>query len=387
MKPTIVLTRGLATALVLATVLAVTVQASPPPEREAERVEISLLEAPARVEAIIPVQGRLTDASGNPVADGDYNLTLRVYDGSGVLCTDGPLAVHTEKGLFNTTLDGCSPGIFDGRPLWLTVQVGGDAEMTPSSTLRPVPYAMSLRPGAIVANYEAGHALTLNSTGVGGSSSALWAENTSVTGGIALWAVAAGDDATLISSNSSTGPLFKGFGGDGGEDEFRIDNDGSLQVKPDTELFFPGALGRLTSGGGSITLLYMPDGRANLYSTGAADGVVQISLPVPSVLYGQPIEIETVTIGCQTNSLPTNTTAVKLWKQDASGTPSKIVDLAFGICGTSSGSWYAYSPPSNNMLDASTGALSLELDVHFESAVTNMLVTWVKLTLDTHDLY
>ncbi|MCP4996911.1 MAG: hypothetical protein GY934_24510 [Gammaproteobacteria bacterium] len=37
-------------------------------------------------------------------------------------------------------------------------------------------------------------------------------------------------DATAVLSNDGTGPLLKGFGGDGGEDEFRFNNDGTLYI-------------------------------------------------------------------------------------------------------------------------------------------------------------
>jgi hypothetical protein len=382
MKPTIVLTRGLAIATVIALALAISPGVAQPGEAPASRP----LAAPMPLGPSIPIQGRLTDAAGHPLPTGTYDVAFEVcHRGGACPCADA-YSLSVENGLFSTVISDCSADLFDGQQLDLQITVEGEV-LTPRQPIYASPFAWSLKPGAIIHNYESGHALTLITSTSGGDNSALRAENSNPASGIAIWGKAAGDDATVVIENLGTGALLKGFGAGSGEDEFRIDNDGSLQVKPDTELFFPASLGRLTSGGGSITLAYLADGRTNLYSTGAADGVVQISLPVPSVLYGQPIEIETVTIGCQTNSLPTNTTAVKLWKQDASGTPSKIVDLAFGICGTTSGSWYAYSPPSNNMLDASTGALSLELDIHFESAITNMVVTWVKLTLDTHDLY
>jgi hypothetical protein len=52
-------------------------------------------------------------------------------------------------------------------------------------------------------------------------------------GGIALWAMnnqTASTDAAVVVSHLGTGPLFKGFGSNGGEDEIRIDNDGQINL-------------------------------------------------------------------------------------------------------------------------------------------------------------
>lgn len=62
----------------------------------------------------------------------------------------------------------------------------------------------------------------------------LYARNYNSAGeGIALWAhndYSTSADATAVLSNDGTGPLLKGFGGSGGEDEFRFDNDGTLRI-------------------------------------------------------------------------------------------------------------------------------------------------------------
>ena len=47
--------------------------------------------------------------------------------------------------------------------------------------------------------------------------------------GIAAWALSKSNDTTLVASNDGAGPLFKGFGGDGGEHEIVILNDGTVQ--------------------------------------------------------------------------------------------------------------------------------------------------------------
>jgi hypothetical protein len=66
--------------------------------------------------------------------------------------------------------------------------------------------------------------------GAGLAGAALYARSwNSSNGGIALWAQNAhttSTDATAVFSNSGIGPLLKGFGGNGGEDEFRFDTMG-----------------------------------------------------------------------------------------------------------------------------------------------------------------
>lgn len=98
----------------------------------------------------IPIQGRLTDANGRNVADGDYVVTFRLYDAleGGELLWDDTIAVHVADGLFATYIS--ASGYIDGRPLYLGVQVQGDEEMVPRQPIYPVPYALSLRPGAHV---------------------------------------------------------------------------------------------------------------------------------------------------------------------------------------------------------------------------------------------
>jgi hypothetical protein len=100
------------------------------------------------VSSSIDYQGQLTDGSGNPLS-GTYNMTFKLYDASSggtALATDMHSVTVTD-GLFSTTLN-LGTSSFDGRALWLGIKVGTDPEMTPRQELRPVPYALSLVPGA-----------------------------------------------------------------------------------------------------------------------------------------------------------------------------------------------------------------------------------------------
>ena len=149
----------------------------------------------AAMNDVVPVQGRLTDASGTPL-HGVYNITVSIYDqstGGTALCTDTD-SVQVSHGLFNAELDFCTSDDIDGRQLWLGIKVGGDPEMTPRQGIFAVPYAWGLRPGAKIKESLAGDPiLELDNDGGGGAlvaygdgpiQPAIYTINTSSGGGI-----------------------------------------------------------------------------------------------------------------------------------------------------------------------------------------------------------
>lgn len=73
-----------------------------------------------------------------------------------------------------------------------------------------------------------------NSNGRGIPGATIRAENQSTGSGIAGWFEVRGGDATVVLKNSGTGALLKGFGGNGGNDEFRFENDGTLILYDET---------------------------------------------------------------------------------------------------------------------------------------------------------
>jgi hypothetical protein len=97
-------------------------------------------------------QGILTDANGNPVQDGNYNITFSFYNvaiGGSPLFTRGPISVSTSKGLFATIL---GTGSANNAPLpfelgdaqhWIGVKVGSNPELAPRVQLTSVPYAFT----------------------------------------------------------------------------------------------------------------------------------------------------------------------------------------------------------------------------------------------------
>lgn len=99
-------------------------------------------------------QGQLTDSAGAPVADGNYQMTFRLYDADnaavGASLWRETQTVSVKDGLFHVSLGATEPittALF-AQKLWLGVEVEGDGEMTPRQELTGSPYAMSLVAGA-----------------------------------------------------------------------------------------------------------------------------------------------------------------------------------------------------------------------------------------------
>jgi hypothetical protein len=133
----------------------------------------------------VPIQGRLTDASGNPLT-GSHSVTFRLYDdpaAGSLLCSTNYNPLSMSNGLFNATINGCDNTDIDGDQLYLGVQVDADAEMTPRQPIYAVPYARSLRPGAHIQGDVGGSStLALYNTSIVDGSKGLYAEAQGVSG-------------------------------------------------------------------------------------------------------------------------------------------------------------------------------------------------------------
>jgi hypothetical protein len=114
------------------------------------------------VDSQISYQGRLADPGGNPL-NGSYNLVFQLWDAaSGGNQVGGDIvknATTVNNGLFTVEL-GVPQSAFNGQGIWLRVQVDGQW-LSPRQALLPVPYALSLRPGALISG--AGPVLTAQS--------------------------------------------------------------------------------------------------------------------------------------------------------------------------------------------------------------------------------
>jgi len=157
MKERRILISVLALGLLLALAVGLSQAQGPePPDGDANRV--SEVDEAAAVGSRIPVQGRLTDASGNPLS-GTYSIRFGLYDaatGGTALCEDTN-SVSVENGLFYSEIWGdCGSDEMNGQQLYLGIKVGADDEMTDRQAIYPVPYAFSLKPGADISGTVSG---------------------------------------------------------------------------------------------------------------------------------------------------------------------------------------------------------------------------------------
>ncbi len=100
-----------------------------------------------QVPALVHFQGRLTDASGKGIADGEHTLVFRLYPsgegGSAVWTETQRLAV--EDGAFNVLLGQVTdllPAVSFHGALWLGIQVDGASELSPRYPLTASPFAL-----------------------------------------------------------------------------------------------------------------------------------------------------------------------------------------------------------------------------------------------------
>lgn len=108
----------------------------------------------AEAPRLISYQGRLTDASGEPLPDGAKNLRFIIWNDptavapANELWNSGPVTVTTTDGLFAVNLGqapmtALDPAIFTDTLLWLGISVGADPEISPRTRLVSSPYTLS----------------------------------------------------------------------------------------------------------------------------------------------------------------------------------------------------------------------------------------------------
>ncbi|MEZ5357336.1 MAG: hypothetical protein R3F48_00805 [Candidatus Zixiibacteriota bacterium] len=101
----------------------------------------------ASITPTINYQGRLTDDTGAPVADGTYQIVFSIYNtetSSTAAWTSGKQDITVSGGLFTYKLGSNVPfsnKLFAYESRWLGIKVGNDAEISPRTLIQSVPYA------------------------------------------------------------------------------------------------------------------------------------------------------------------------------------------------------------------------------------------------------
>lgn len=98
------------------------------------------------VPTTVAYQGFLTDVRGTPVPNGARTITFRLYGSptGGTALWQETQTLATDRGVFNAMLGSASAfgNAFDTAPLYLGVQLAGEAELRPRQQLAATPFAL-----------------------------------------------------------------------------------------------------------------------------------------------------------------------------------------------------------------------------------------------------
>ena len=352
----------------------------------------------------IPVQGRLTDASGAPL-NGVYTTTFRLYDAAAAviaICSDiRPVTVT--NGLFNDLIDHCYDDI-NGQKLWLGVQVLDDAEMLPRQVIYPVPYALTLRPGAVISSSSStalklnttsnsGSALIANAVSDSGTNYGVYATSSSPEGyagyfynggsGTGVWAVSVAGTALQVNSLGTGIRTTSGTGA-----ALAAEGTGRITSTAKSYVWISG------NGVRPYTTTMRIDmdsiGGAKVYRNGGS-GTRNVMLPITVMgpLYGQDVRVTAMDISWVGDTEFDGITAVLLRRQTgvcATCYASIINDHPVGglSCEDSinlAGCVRHYDATTNNVLTSDSGVLYLTLELTFSSDTTWVEIGGVRLTL------
>ncbi|MEO0050478.1 MAG: hypothetical protein ABIK42_04985, partial [candidate division WOR-3 bacterium] len=123
-----------------------------PPQGVTAAPSTSTLTSPASfssfaitIPRMLSYQGKLTDSLGNPVPDGNYQLTFRLYTeetGGSPFWTEEQ-TISVRNGLFSALLGAVNPigSVPDAGVLYLSLQVGTGSELTPRLRIVSSAYA------------------------------------------------------------------------------------------------------------------------------------------------------------------------------------------------------------------------------------------------------
>jgi hypothetical protein len=289
---------------------------------------ILLVAAVQPVQATMPstlsYQGVLQDGAGNPVPDGNYSLTFRIYNiatgGTALWAENQTLAV--QDGILNAVLGNTTTlNLPFNVKYWLGISVAAEAELTPRVELTASPYAMR----AARAD-SAGLTLPYHVTTSSGSTQ-FWITNNGT-----------GTAAYFENTGGTTTPaLYCQSGSNGGAIRAIHTSGNNAQLATDSD----GVIGNASTGEG-----------VKGYSTGTAMGVFGTNVTAGNYGY-----LGTPTYGVYGHSasgyagyfdgnvqmtgfkLPTGASAGKVLTSDASGggtwqTPASAPDADWTISGT-----------------------------------------------------
>lgn len=166
--------------------------------------------------ATMSLQGSLFDSSGNPIT-GAREIRFRLYNDGAAdasIYEETIPEVQVRGGLFQVVLGSTPaktlPGVTAEKPIFVGIQVKGESEMVPRLRIHPVPWAMTLVPGATISGTMNAPLLGVINPGLG---QAIWAKSK----GEAIRGIAEGaNGGSGVHGESNTGAGVFGSGIAGG---------------------------------------------------------------------------------------------------------------------------------------------------------------------------
>jgi hypothetical protein len=305
----------------------------------------------------IPIQGRLTDASGNPISGGRV-VTFTLYDSlDNQIWSSGPQAVTMDNnGLFSTVIAFAEPSLIDGRELRLGIQVAGDSVMSPHQIIYAVPYAWSLRPGAIISDTRSGAILSVQNYGSGSG----------------------------VYGRSNTGSAVYGYSSNGVA--IQAAGTGIIKSTAVSRVFVPG--GEAVVGGtatSDVQLTYWGQGRVDVETTSNnVTRTIVIPIPLPAVLYGQQVRIADMRVYYRTSNSASYIAETDLYREQIGGTYYSLIQNTSPRNSTTDTYYHIYCTDTNCQLSDDEGFVSVRLQLYFNNSAHTITIGGVRVTLE-HD--
>ncbi len=331
----------------------------------------------------IPIQGRLTGANGNPVPDGVYTITFRLYNAAvnGALLCEDTDHTHVTNGLFTTFMGYCTADDINGQELWLGIQVEGDEEMQPRQLIAPVPYARSLRPGAVIEGDVPGDSVLLvdnhsqsdGSKGVHGIAGGVAGTNYGVYGASLS---ASGYGGYFVGSSF----VLKGVA-------LKAAGSGIIQSTAKSYLWISGNSLQKANSDDTTRWAYDDYGGYKVYAGSDWANPKRVVLPVTLLgqLYGQNVTVSSMDLYYTISGEFTVIDAVSVRQQDGVGTGNLILfDDTDLNCGQGLQCSKHWDLTQNNVLNDQRGILHIVLRFSFGGQTQYIQIGGVRLTLE-HD--
>jgi hypothetical protein len=301
-------------------------------------------------------QGRLTLANGQPVANGTYSITLKLYDaatGGNLLATYNDPAVVVNGGLF-TTVPNNFRFYFDGRDLYIGVTVGADPELTPRQQITAVPMAHTLTAGAVISGALSSNQaiLTVNNSS-GGNGNGL------VVNGVST--IADPTNATVLVTNSAGGTAL------------RVQGSGVIQSTGRSRFFVAGFPAFNDDAANPLTITTEDECSKIAVNGATTSGAVLVPVTLPGVEFGQAVSVESMTVYYRAkNNGKISTTHLSVKDATPSGGDVNVTGFSNIIIssvdhGNTDGSGDAYVvpafSPASALLSESKGPMFVYMDI------------------------